>query len=156
MEAFIDYLNNELESLYDYAQNYHLRSDQLPEEFGEYLKSLSQKELLEFMGYVVDDGLKPIKRATALRKMIDRILEQCNVRENAVGQTIWLNSKGGIFTVTPADYYERIKKAVQQDSQLLEDDISALKKRIKHAKNPLEKRNLEKQLNIAYKKRKTK
>lgn len=37
---------------------------------------------------------------------------------------------------------------------MLENDISALKKRIKHAKNPLEKKRYEQLLNKAYKKKK--
>lgn len=41
-----------------------------------------------------------------------------------------------------------------QNKRMLEDDIDALKKRIKHSKNPFEKKNLEKQLNRAYKNRK--
>lgn len=38
--------------------------------------------------------------------------------------------------------------------QLKQDTISSLKKRIKYCKNPLEKKNLEKELNDLYKKRK--
>lgn len=41
-------------------------------------------------------------------------------------------------------------------NQLLEDDIKALKKRIKYAKNPMERKAYEKQLNSAYKERKKK
>ena len=41
-------------------------------------------------------------------------------------------------------------------NQLLEDDIKALKKRIKYAKTPMERKVYEKQLNSAYKERKKK
>ena len=41
-------------------------------------------------------------------------------------------------------------------NQLLEDDIKALKKRIKYAKTPMERKEYEKQLNSAYKERKKK
>ena len=41
-------------------------------------------------------------------------------------------------------------------NQLLEDDIKALKKRIKYAKTPIERKEYEKQLNSAYKERKKK
>lgn len=37
----------------------------------------------------------------------------------------------------------------------LENDIASLKKRIKHSKNPMEKKRFEKQLNLAYKRRKS-
>ena len=55
---------------------------------------------------------------------------------------------------------ESTKDAMEQLEQLpqrmefFDNDISSLKKRIKHAKSPLEKKNLEKQLNLAYKSRK--
>lgn len=39
-------------------------------------------------------------------------------------------------------------------NNLLENDIEALKKKIKYAKTPMERKQLSKQLNIAYKKRK--
>lgn len=38
--------------------------------------------------------------------------------------------------------------------QLKQDTISSLKKRIKYCKNPIEKKNLERELNDLYKKRK--
>ena len=41
-------------------------------------------------------------------------------------------------------------------NQLLEDDIKTLKKRIKYAKTPMERKEYEKQLNSAYKERKKK
>ncbi len=41
-------------------------------------------------------------------------------------------------------------------NQLLEDDIKALKKRIKYAKTPMERKMYEQQLNAIYKKRKQK
>lgn len=41
-------------------------------------------------------------------------------------------------------------------NQLLEDDIKALKKRIKYAKTPMERKMYEQQLNATYKKRKQK
>lgn len=41
-------------------------------------------------------------------------------------------------------------------NQLLEDDIKALKKRIKYAKTPMERKMHEQQLNAIYKKRKQK
>ena len=55
---------------------------------------------------------------------------------------------------------ESTKDAMEQLEQLsqrmefFDNDISSLKKRIKHSKSPLEKKNLEKQLNLAYKSRK--
>ena len=42
----------------------------------------------------------------------------------------------------------------EQDDQTQKDTISSLKKRIKYCKNPMEKRDLEQQLNRLYKERK--
>lgn len=46
------------------------------------------------------------------------------------------------------------KNIIPDKRLFFDDDISSLKKRIKHAKSPLEKKNLEKQLNLVYKSRK--
>ena len=46
------------------------------------------------------------------------------------------------------------KQREQREKYAIENDVSALKKRIKYSKNPLEKKRFEKQLNAAYKKRK--
>lgn len=43
---------------------------------------------------------------------------------------------------------------VMPHQKALEDDIAALKKKIKHAKTPMERNALSKQLNVAYKERK--
>lgn len=51
-------------------------------------------------------------------------------------------------------YNTYAEKYYSRQTAFFDDDISSLKKRIKHAKSPLEKKNLEKQLNLAYKSRK--
>ena len=51
-------------------------------------------------------------------------------------------------------YNTYAEKYYSRQTDFFDDDISSLKKRIKHAKSPLEKKNLEKQLNLAYKSRK--
>lgn len=43
---------------------------------------------------------------------------------------------------------------VMPHQKALEDDIAALKKKIKHAKTPMERNALSKQLNVAYKQKK--
>lgn len=52
-----------------------------------------------------------------------------------------------LYNTYAEEYYSR-------QTAFFDNDIGSLKKRIKHAKSPLEKKNLEKQLNLAYKSRK--
>ena len=47
-----------------------------------------------------------------------------------------------------------VMDAIYDGIQSSQDTVSALKKRIKYSKNPLEKKNLEKKLNDLYKNRK--
>lgn len=49
---------------------------------------------------------------------------------------------------------EVLDEICMNEVQSKQDTISSLKKRIKYCKNPLEKKNLEKELNDLYKKRK--
>ena len=48
-------------------------------------------------------------------------------------------------------YNTYAEKYYSRQTSFFDDDIGSLKKRIKHAKSPLEKKNLEKQLNLASK-----
>ena len=84
---------------------------------------------------------------------------------NEDGNGVWISKDGYVLGIDLAKCYdqshpyrmelERIQKEYYEE-YALENDIEALKKRIKYAKNFLEKKNYEKQLNAAYKKRKKK
>ena len=68
------------------------------------------------------------------------------------GYYCWIGKEGYFANFDFKSYYEK----PQADNNLLENDIEALKKRIKYAKTPMERKQLSKQLNAAYKKRKKK
>lgn len=61
-----------------------------------------------------------------------------------------------ITTEDKSKYYPTSMEIIKPTNpeNYLENDIEALKKRIKHSKNPMEKKRFEKQLNLAYKRRK--
>lgn len=96
-------------------------------------------------------------------KLIDEF--QGTLITDRKGNSFWVSKDGYVLGVDLAKCYdqshpyrmelERIQKEYYEECAL-ENDIEALKKRIKYAKNPLEKKNYEKQLNAAYKKRKKK
>lgn len=76
---------------------------------------------------------------------------------------IWAINKNGYVDKVDIYDYRQDKGEISiesinafKDVNYLEDDIKALKKRIKHAKSPLEQKALQKQLNEAYKKVKRK
>jgi len=64
------------------------------------------------------------------------------------------NYDNSITTTATSDY--ELRESCSEKYNYLENDIDALKKRIKHSKNPMEKKSYERQLNLAYKKRKQK
>ena len=102
-------------------------------------------------GYAMGDRLC----GTALREIYRRILNdtssQCHEREILYIHNCDLSSFNQNVEHYLMDYVETSNKG-----KCLEDDIKALKKRIKHAKSPLEQKALQKQLNEAYKKAKRK
>lgn len=74
----------------------------------------------------------------------------------------WLDNI--IKNMTPDERFKFIENVLNESLEIekrtkdinLDDNISKLKKRIKYSKNPLERKNLERQLNYAYKERKNK
>ena len=82
------------------------------------------------------DKEKTQKMLSALREISERM--------SVITETVAKN----IYIVIKSDEFE--------SNKILDDDITSLKKKIKYCKNPLEKKNLEQRLNIAYKKRKRK
>ena len=74
----------------------------------------------------------------------------------------WLDNI--IKNMTPDERFKFIKNVLNESLEIEkrtkdinpDDNISKLKKRIKYCKNPLERKNLERQLNFAYRERKNK
>ena len=68
------------------------------------------------------------------------------------------------YNMTPDERFKFIKNVLNESLEIEkrtkdinpDDNISELKKRIKYSKNPLERKNLERQLNYAYRERKNK
>ncbi len=105
---------------------------------------------------------------TALKEIIERI-KKINgdlkkddetlgylIANNEEGNYAWVTKDGYILKIDKSKYYPTSAEIVtpSDPEHLLENDIKALKKRIKHSKNPMEKKSFEKQLNLVYKKRK--
>jgi len=68
---------------------------------------------------------------------------------------VWINSGNDVYkeydlTSTQDEHID----FASNEHNYLENDIKTLKKRIKYAKTPMEKKQLSQQLNLAYKKRK--
>ena len=61
-----------------------------------------------------------------------------------------------LYTFQAYSFSDKWNNEEDSDDNFPKLDIGTLKKRIKHAKNPMEKKQLEQQLNIAYKDRKMK
>ena len=100
---------------------------------------------------------------TALKEVIYRIKQIqesfTTLPEAIIDDTcehVWINTGNDIYkkydliSSTQDEYIDFVSK----EQNYLENDIKALKKRIKYAKTPMEKKQLSQQLNIAYKKRK--
>lgn len=71
---------------------------------------------------------------------------------------VWVTKDGYVLVIDKSKYYPTSMEIIKPTNpeNYLENDIEALKKKIKHSKNPMEKKSYERQLNLAYKKRKQK
>ena len=104
---------------------------------------------------------------TALKEIVNRLQNELLKEDEKLGTLItteddsndvWVTKDGYVLKIDKSKYYPTSMEIVKpfDPEHALENDIEALKKRIKHARNPLEKKRYEHQLNIAYKKRKKK
>ena len=106
---------------------------------------------------------------TALKEIVNRLQNELLKEDEKLGtlittedgsEGVWVTKDGYVLCIDRSKYYssnESIIKEYQDrdgDKQNLENDISSLKKKIKHSKHPMEKKRFEKQLNLAYKRRK--
>lgn len=104
---------------------------------------------------------------TALKEIINRLQNELLKEDEKLGTLIttedgsygvWVTKDGYVLAIDKSKYYSTSMEIIKPTNpeNYLENDIEALKKRIKHSKNPMEKKSYERQLNLAYKKRKQK
>lgn len=114
---------------------------------------------------------------TALKEIVNRLQNELLKEDEKLvtlittedgSDGVWVTKDGYGLCIDRSKYYSsnesivkifmsEIKEYQDRDGENrnLENDITSLKKRIKHSKNPMEKKRFEKQLNIAYKRRKS-
>jgi hypothetical protein len=107
-------------------------------------------EYSEEVGYALSDSLRSTMLREIYRACLNDTSSQCGEKEIYIP-----NCDLSSFYPNVEHYLMDYVKASNK-GKCLEDDIKALKKRIKHAKSPLEQKALQKQLNEAYKKAKRK
>lgn len=107
--------------------------------------------------------------STALKEIVNRLQNKLLKEDEKLGilittedgsDGVWVTKDGYVLCIDRSKYYSPksiIKEYQDRDGENrnLENDITSLKKRIKHSKHPMEKKRFEKQLNIAYKRRKS-
>ena len=106
---------------------------------------------------------------TALKEIVNRLQNELLKEDEKLGTLIttkdgsdgvWVTKDGYVLCIDRSKYYSPksiIKEYQDRDGENrnLENDKKKKKKKIKHSKHPMEKKRFEKQLNIAYKKRKS-
>lgn len=76
------------------------------------------------------------------------------------GDGVWVTKDGYVLCIDKNKYYPSNKSIIEElqksyhETNMLENDIKRLKRKIKHSKHPMEKKYFEEQLNLAYKRRK--
>lgn len=90
-----------------------------------------------------------------IKQINDSIPTKPQVLIDDTSKRAWVNQDGSEKYVEFTTILELMPDLSRSDSgDHFEDDISALKKRIKYAKTPMERKQLSQQLNMAYKKKK--
>ncbi len=103
---------------------------------------------------MIEENIYNKEKTQKLISTLKEILERIGVTiETVANETNTVNEINAAFNslniiVIKSDEFE--------SNKIPDDDITSLKKKIKYCKNPLEKKNLEQRLNVAYKKRKRK
>lgn len=107
---------------------------------------------------------------TKLKEIVNRLQNEPLKEDEKLGTLIttedgsygvYVTKDGYVLCTDRSKYYTSnesiIKEYQDRDGEKcnLENDIASLKKRIKRSKNPMEKKRFEKQLNLAYKRRKS-
>lgn len=98
-------------------------------------------------------GLKAMRRMKVLNYVSELMDSEIEIRD--IGLSV-VYLPHGIVVQDIKDLWSMLAKWFDKKKETECMDVSKLKKQIKHCKNPLERKALERQLNKAYKKRKQK
>lgn len=125
------------------GRNLHIDKTEAFEEISRRVKAMNHTEMFNFISELIDVSIPIDEKAK-------EIFDSC------IGMPE--NLPFGDIIFTAQDTKDLLSElATEFDKKEIECmDISKLKKQIKHCKNPLERKALERQLNKAYKKRKQK
>lgn len=123
---------------------------EIPEEY----LNMSVEELKEKKEEIWKQRLKNFKKALDI---LDEAQEKSNVNFHfAPCDDVWFKYYFELQSLGAQESTSLVELFRKQDDQTQKDTISSLKKRIKYCKNPMEKRDLEQQLNTLYKERRKK
>lgn len=117
---------------------------------GEYRKSARNIDPITALG----NGVLPAEiiaayKGSYFKHMFEQIIE--HTREESEKRELFLRGLESLSS--EPESLSSIFEDISSNNEVIHD-IPALKKRIKHCKNPLEKKQLEKELNLAYKEKK--
>lgn len=126
---------------------------------GERMTSISSREYKESTRNVnsiiaLGNGVLPAEiiatyKGSYFKHMFEQIIE--HTREESEKKELFIRGLESLSS--EAESLSSIIEDISSNNEVIHD-ISALKKRIKHCKNPLERKQLEKELNLAYKEKK--
>lgn len=126
------------------GRNLHIDKTEAFEEISRRIKAMNHLEMFNFVSKLVDAAIPPSEET---KEIFDGCI--CIPENLPLGDIVF----------TAQDTENLLSELTTKFDKKKENecmDISKLKKQIKHCKNPLERKALERQLNNAYKKRKQK
>lgn len=126
------------------GRNLHIDKTEAFEEVSRRIKAMNHSEMLNFVSGLVDVA---ISHSEETQEVFDGYI--CIPENLPLGDIVFTAQDTENLLSELATEFDKKK-----ENECM--DISKLKKQIKHCKNPLERRFLERQLNKAYKKRKKK
>ena len=105
---------------------------------------------------------------TALKEIVNRLQNELLEEDEKLGTLIttedgdgvWVTKDGYVLCIDKDKHYPSNKSIIEElqksyhETNMLENDIKRLKRKIKCSKHPMEKKYFEEQLNLAYKRRK--
>ena len=126
------------------GRNLHIDKTEAFEEISRRVKAMNHTEMFNFISELIDASIPPSEE---IKEIFDGCI--CMPENLPLGDIIF----------TAQDTENLLSELTTKFDKKKENeymDISKLKKQIKHCKNPLERKSLERQLNKAYKTRKQK
>ena len=116
---------------------------------GEYRKSARNVDLIVPKENSIIAKVIAESKGSYFKYMFEQIVE--HTREESEKKELFLRGLESLSS--EPESLSSIFEDISSNNEAIHD-ISALKKRIKHCKNPLERKQLEKELNLAYKEKK--